>query len=546
MDSEQLWERQEAYENLSEGRVQEAQSLVEELVQAGQDKGDTREAEEIYAELHSLISDEEIQTEKTYGDKLPNEVTEYEPEETEVKDLTAYKEEAVQDMAEEVQKTEGIREDVAVTEQLSAELELMGETELSQEIKDKADELKTPLAIYLFLKNNIRYENYFGSRKGAAATYDACAGNDVDQASLLIAMLRYRGYPARYRKGSILLEEDQALKLTGAKDVATAGKVMCCLGTPVTVLTEKGRPAALLVEHTWAEAYVPYTDYRGAGNNSGQSLWISLDTGVKEYKETESIYDQLEEQDLPVTDFEKAVADSDYNALEELLAGAEEALEPLTEEETVSIRRRQIAPESICYLPLSLQYSVVEQGEAFSRLEEDACDSITFSVDSQKLASRKASELYNKRIVVEYEPATEADEQLVAEYGSLFETPAYLVEVQAVLKLDGQEIARGKAVNLGVTQSFDMKVKSGKQTDTVSNSITAGAFYQVTMDMQTITGVELSRAEQEVTSAAEEVTVEEVYSDEYLGSREKVEQEKERLVRVRLELRVRVVVHLSI
>ena len=32
VDSEQLWERQEAYENLSEGRVQEAQVLVEELV----------------------------------------------------------------------------------------------------------------------------------------------------------------------------------------------------------------------------------------------------------------------------------------------------------------------------------------------------------------------------------------------------------------------------------------------------------------------------------------------------------------------------------
>ena len=42
---------------------------------------------------------------------------------------------------------------------------------------------------------------YSGLRKGAEETYHQGGGNDIDTASLLIAMLRYRKYPARYVSG---------------------------------------------------------------------------------------------------------------------------------------------------------------------------------------------------------------------------------------------------------------------------------------------------------------------------------------------------------
>ncbi|MDD6401796.1 MAG: transglutaminase domain-containing protein, partial [Lachnospiraceae bacterium] len=68
-----------------------------------------------------------------------------------------------------------------------------GDAEVDEAIANKADELETPLAIYNYLKNNIGYEYYYGSRKGAKGVLASMNGNDLDQASLLLAMLRYKG-----------------------------------------------------------------------------------------------------------------------------------------------------------------------------------------------------------------------------------------------------------------------------------------------------------------------------------------------------------------
>lgn len=109
-------------------------------------------------------------------------------------------------------------------------LKFEDETSLTDEMKALADQLKTPLQVYLYLKNHINYEAYSGSRKGAVATFDSNGGNDVDQASLLIAMLRYLNYPAKYVNGTIFISADQALKLTSAKDLNTAGTILASSG----------------------------------------------------------------------------------------------------------------------------------------------------------------------------------------------------------------------------------------------------------------------------------------------------------------------------
>jgi len=62
---------------------------------------------------------------------------------------------------------------------------------MTQEMADKANELKDAVSIYNFVYNNIRSEFYNGSRKGAIGTFEQGSGNDLDIASLLIAMLRY-------------------------------------------------------------------------------------------------------------------------------------------------------------------------------------------------------------------------------------------------------------------------------------------------------------------------------------------------------------------
>ena len=64
-----------------------------------------------------------------------------------------------------------------------------GIMELTEEMKKLAGELDTPLNIYNYIKNNIDYEYYYGSRKGAAGTFESKGGNDVGRASYCYASI---------------------------------------------------------------------------------------------------------------------------------------------------------------------------------------------------------------------------------------------------------------------------------------------------------------------------------------------------------------------
>ncbi len=60
-----------------------------------------------------------------------------------------------------------------------------------------------PKLIYEYVRNHVDYVPYFGSLKGAALTFFDGAGNDFDQASLMIALLRESGYQAQYVYGQL-------------------------------------------------------------------------------------------------------------------------------------------------------------------------------------------------------------------------------------------------------------------------------------------------------------------------------------------------------
>ena len=75
------------------------------------------------------------------------------------------------------------------------------EVRFTPEIQDLARKLDyDPVKIYNWVYNHIAYEPYDRSRKGGQVTYLTRRGNEWDQSSLLIALLRISGYPARYRR----------------------------------------------------------------------------------------------------------------------------------------------------------------------------------------------------------------------------------------------------------------------------------------------------------------------------------------------------------
>ncbi|MFW6069570.1 MAG: transglutaminase domain-containing protein, partial [bacterium] len=112
-----------------------------------------------------------------------------------------------------------------------------------------------PQALFAFVRS-LNYESYDGSLRGTRGTLWSGAGNSADQASLLIAMLRAAGIPARYRHGALSTTDAQTL-------------IDSMFPEPVRYVGQTPDPgdasdplndAQLLAEttdHWWVEAYLP-------------------------------------------------------------------------------------------------------------------------------------------------------------------------------------------------------------------------------------------------------------------------------------------------
>lgn len=79
-------------------------------------------------------------------------------------------------------------------------------------IQAKAAELNQDAAeIFRYLADEIGYESYAGSLRGARGTLWSGAGNSLDEASLGVALMRASGIPARYAQGTLSVPLAQQL-----------------------------------------------------------------------------------------------------------------------------------------------------------------------------------------------------------------------------------------------------------------------------------------------------------------------------------------------
>lgn len=77
--------------------------------------------------------------------------------------------------------------------------------------------------IFSFVYDNIRYEHYFGCRKGAQLTFLERSGNDMDQSALLVALLRAAGFEADYKMSYKLVPyHDETETYANMPDTPTA------------------------------------------------------------------------------------------------------------------------------------------------------------------------------------------------------------------------------------------------------------------------------------------------------------------------------------
>lgn len=112
-----------------------------------------------------------------------------------------------------------------------------------------------PLQLFAYVRD-LDYDPYVGSLRGTRGTLWGQAGNALDQSSLLIAMLRAAGIPARYRHGTLSAATAQALIAEMFPQApGIAGHVPD--GTEVADPLNDPELIALVSDHWWVEAYLP-------------------------------------------------------------------------------------------------------------------------------------------------------------------------------------------------------------------------------------------------------------------------------------------------
>lgn len=161
----------------------------------------------------------------------------------------------------------------------------------AQLLRDKATQLATAVAIYEYIHNTIEFSPYHGSRSGSVNTFLGRRGSDVDIATALIAMLRFQNIPARYAVGTVRIPAAQLTNWLGVSQLDTAVEVLKAQGIQgVTLAADR---STVDFEHAWAEASVPFDQYRGINTvspaidcsqsaNFSRCTWVALDASFKQ------------------------------------------------------------------------------------------------------------------------------------------------------------------------------------------------------------------------------------------------------------------------
>lgn len=413
-------------------------------------------------------------------------------------------------------------------------------------IAAKAVELgKDPVRIYEFVRNDIVYEPYFGASKGAARTLAEGRGNDADTASLMIALLRASGVPARYVFGTIELPSDIATAWLGVSSVEQALKLLQRAAIPVEADYAGGVIAKLRVDHIWVKAYIDAFPYRGAGRlanatNDGDA-WAEFAPAFKQHTIIERPLEltlgidpsstlanaQQPPAVVTVNQNQNAVGNLDRTILNTQLSAlaiqTQRYLASQNLRSEVAFRQRVVRQERLGVAPFTDHFKVVARGLNFRRLPDVLRHYVTITLQnpdgSQIISHRRAvSELAGLPITVSYTPASGFDAILNApaiapEQGTLADQdnfPAYLMLLHTRLRI-GTTIAAETTtsaadVQMGARQRlrllFDVP---GYEQQVATDDLNAGGVHALVLNDQVVTAADLAASQAALTQIAANV-----------------------------------------
>lgn len=523
--SEEIIKRADSYEKLAMNGLNRVSEKIEKLSEKM--KSGTVSEKEVNVEIASIKS--EIEDMQKYDEpKVDNNDEAHGM-------ATGYESEKI--IGEQMVKSDYINYSADSTEAANESY-----LKINENMKKTADSLETPAEIYEYVRNNIQYRQYTGLRLGAIGTYEQKAGNDLDQAALLIALLRYKGYEARFVTGNVDIEINKVMNWLGVKTEKAAVNAMSMLGVSTNYgINGKGKITKLRIEHAWVKVLVPYDSYRGAGKVSGEKVWVDVDPSFKQYEE--EVEDNRVEEFLR-GDTEKNVTSSSTEKLEEALINSDykgifngeiqnsenevsqkqSELKDFINNNDIELKEvadavgiRNIKKVETGYLPNSLPYHVVSTTYEENYLTDDFMDKITLAVNNALYGETFAettdasitfytADLYGHNVTLSYEPATDEDEKIIDRYGDLFSTPSYLVRVKPVIKVDEQKVLEGNSQIPGTYTNLVMNIaEAGTDEVKVENPLVSGGIYGIVFDYNTINSTYFDTKYEELQSRVDEV-----------------------------------------
>ncbi|TAN42406.1 MAG: transglutaminase domain-containing protein [Nitrospirae bacterium] len=362
----------------------------------------------------------------------------------------------------------------------------------------------SPVLIYEYVKHTIETEWYWGCMKGAQETLRQKSGNDCDQASLLAALLRVSGFPARYVRGSMeffaggqSIDMDRARNLLGIDDPAAIADFFRRAGIPYRPILAGGKIENFEVEHIWIETQVPWGNYRGTIIDDSDKSWIGLDTSIKtsdyQYSNLIDIYQE------PALSSQLAIVKDEYlNAvraetpLEYLRALVEGKLSQSHPGRSYGdlMRTRTLPPDILKILPSSLQFTQRSITHEYREIPDELKHKVRFVAGTSGPLptilfdiTLDTLDLSNQMISLSYEAETVEDQAIIDANGGLDNTPAYSVRLRPVLSLnDGMVAAGSDGLAMGTRHDLSIELISPSGpagVEKITGSLTAGTLVAI-------------------------------------------------------------------
>jgi RHS repeat-associated protein len=374
----------------------------------------------------------------------------------------------------------------AVSEKAAPGPEFLAATDDAQittKIREQAAALgNNPVAIFNWVRNNIDYLPTYGSIQGSELTRINRRGNAYDTASLLIAMLRAAGIPARYQYGTVDMPVAKAQNWLGGNIAPNqVVELMQKGGIPAkSVAVAGGAISTIRFEHIWVEAYVDFAPSRG-GVNRTPSSWVPMDASFKKYEvhapinisqgvpfNAQAVIAQADARTTKgqfgsVTGFDLTILNDAYNAYFPQAVDYVNQVKPNAT--WMDVRGyAAIVPSGMPILAGGLPFALVAKGNTYAALP-DALRHIVkisyyaseadYSEDLPEFSySMPLAKVGISTIGIDYAGASQADRDLLAQLqrDNAASFSPYLINVVPQVQIEGQAVASGNAVQMGTVQ----------------------------------------------------------------------------------------------